>query len=102
MKKVSLTEFKNNFSNYIELVKKTKEEILLTDRNVPVVKIAWPQKIDSKGMDSTLQLLEKSGKLKRPKRKPDLKRLQANIISPEGNFSTSVLEAVLAERDESW
>ncbi len=97
MKTATLTETKNNLSALIDQVRHG-ETILILDRGRPVARIetAVTAAEDAAGR---LARLERQGCLRRASAPPPEEILRQRPPVPEG--SASILEALLAEREEN-
>jgi antitoxin (DNA-binding transcriptional repressor) of toxin-antitoxin stability system len=81
---VGIRELKTHLSQYIELVK-TGESILITDHNKVVAELKNP-KVSNKNNDDVSLILDQlveSGKLIKPKRKPN--QISLRMSKPKSN-----------------
>jgi prevent-host-death family protein len=97
MKKASISETKNNLSALLDLVR-NGETIIITDRNHSIARIEPISRTGKSDDESRLARLERAGILKRAK-KTSTRPLDFSPIKTQKK--TSVLKALLAEREES-
>ena len=96
MRKVGITDLKNQLSRYLDLVRKG-ESIEVLDRDIPVALIVSISEAEGKLRDGRLLELERKGILRRGD--PSLiEPLQKT--APPGK-RTGALKALLKEREES-
>jgi len=98
MKSDSSTNIKNNFSSYINLVKKG-EQVLILEYGKPIAQISKPD-LNSADEELTLLTLERDGLVSMPKAKkinPNLFLSKKIKLTP----NHSLLTALLEEREES-
>ncbi len=93
MKTASISQAKNRFSEYVDLVRQG-ETVLITDRNRPVMRMVPLEQGTPESDASWLADLERKGIIRRAQ-KPPMKRLPPPVKLPAG---VSVLEALLEER----
>jgi len=98
MKIVSLTELKNNFSAFIDFVKKGKETLLVCERDIPIIKIIWAAQSNDGDDNGLLQRLERAGYLVRGKEAVKKLNIEEIVIKP--TKKVDVLRALLDEREE--
>lgn len=96
MKRVSITEAKNNFSVLIRGLK-SGSSVLITDRGRPVARLA-PVSTDESHPDETIARLIREG-LVRPRRKP-LSKEFLEAEPPRVREGFPVVDALLEERRE--
>jgi len=95
MKRASITETKNQLSALIDAVRHG-ETVLILDRNRPVARLESVVTADAQDAEGRLARLERSGVLRRARR-----RLSKSFLSgplPKPRKGTSILDALLAER----
>jgi prevent-host-death family protein len=95
MKTANIAELKNNLSNYLLSVKRG-EEVLISDRNVPIAKIVPLKNTD----DFTAEelALASAGVLKLPE---STESIESFLKEPRPNLSGKIaIQAILDERDE--
>ena len=98
MKIASITEAKNQLSALLDKVRHG-ETILITDRDHPVARLEPVGNNDGIDPKGRLAHLERNGIIRRATAKPS--RLILEKKPPKPNKGTSLLRALLAERDES-
>jgi antitoxin (DNA-binding transcriptional repressor) of toxin-antitoxin stability system len=98
MKKASITETKNRLSALLEAVKRG-ETVLIMDREKPVARLEPVTTDTDEETEGWLRELERTGLVKRPKTHPSKIRLTGPIPKAKGN--ASIVEALLAEREEA-
>jgi len=92
---VSISELKNKLSAYLDKVR-AGESVLVLDRGVPVAELRAPSLSD----DERLARLVRKGVLRPPKGKlPDD---FFNRPMPKLPPGVSIVDAVIAEREEGW
>lgn len=96
MKTISITELKAALSEYLARVK-TGEEVLVTDRGVPVAKLV--SVFLDQNCELTLGALSRSGLVRLPSTKATLDfSKRKKIKDPKG----SILKNFLKERKSGW
>ena len=101
MKKVSLTDLKNNFSSLIDLVKRGKESLLVCERDIPVIKVIWAghDSSDVEGEDpGLLRRLERAGHLVRSNKVTRKLKVEDLVVTP--SKKADALKALIEEREE--
>ncbi len=99
MKNATITQMKNRFSAFLDKVKHG-ESILITERGRPVARLesvltAYPEDVGGR-----LKRLERVGLVRRARTQPDVKSIVTSDL-PELRPESSLLQAVLAEREEN-
>ncbi len=97
MKTVSLTEFKNNFSSLVDLVKKGRETLIISERKVPILRVVPVSQDSECSHAGLLDRLERAGLLLRAS-----SELSLSSVNPvkASNGNADILATLLAERDE--
>ncbi len=95
MKSDSATNVKNNFSAYLDRVKRG-ESVLILEYGRPIAQLCKP----ALTQDSTLMALEREGFVSRP-RKSTLKAREFLTSRVKLDKGVSLLSALLADREES-
>ncbi|MGA8013852.1 MAG: type II toxin-antitoxin system prevent-host-death family antitoxin [Candidatus Acidiferrales bacterium] len=91
---MNVAELKNRLSKYLRFAK-GGEEVVILDRNLPVVKLV-PFSVE--GADEQELMLVAAGKLRLPKVRLDVKKL---LKIPTGSVAgNKAIQAVLADREE--
>ena len=98
MKTASITETKNRLSGLLDEVRRG-ETILIMDRNHPIARIEPIMDTPTIGEDGRLALLERQGLLQRGN--APLSRKFMQVKPPSSDQKASLLEALLAEREEN-
>jgi prevent-host-death family protein len=94
---VSISEAKAKLSALLDRVK-AGETITITDRGLPVARLAPLDGGAEADWDARMQRLARDGIVRLPRVKLDV---EAFLALPKGRSSKSVLEALLEERRES-
>lgn len=98
MIKVSISEAKNRLSALLDKVRHG-QSILIMDRSRPVARLDPVETQDVGDLEVWLAELERDGIVRRPKVAPSRLKLTQPIVKPKRQ--ASVVEALLAEREES-
>lgn len=95
MKADSITNIKNNFSAFLDRVKKG-EQILVLEHGRPIAQITRP----TASVEGGLALLEREGLISLPQEPSvDVEKVLSDRVSLKNK--TSLLNAILADREES-
>lgn len=94
MKRIAVSDLKNRLSEYLRLVKRG-ETIEILERSVPIARIEALPPGASSGKDRLARLVD-DGVVQRPKRKRDLRFLQAPPVPCSGG----AVEALIEERGD--
>jgi prevent-host-death family protein len=97
MHTASVSEAKAKLSALLDVVR-AGETVTITNRGRPVARLVPAVGSDAGHEEARLQRLERSGLIRRPKRKLDVDEFLAR---PKARSRESVLEALLEERRES-
>jgi prevent-host-death family protein len=96
MRSVSVSEAKNNLSAILREIR-GGATILITDRGVPVARLAPP--VSARGISASAIELAQRGRLVLPERQPTAKWLDLPRAKTRGK--ASALRALLDEREEA-
>jgi prevent-host-death family protein len=103
MKRISLTEFKNNLSALIDSVVSGQHELLVTDRNRPVIRVV----LAVQGPDDPPEIweadvarLEREGIVRKATSRISPEKLKKLAIKTK--TPASALRALLEEREEGF
>lgn len=100
MEKATITEMKNRFSAFLDKVKHGNS-VLITERGRPVARLESILATASNDIEGRLMRLERNGLVRRAKCKPVLHIILNVKQLPALKENSSLLEAVLAEREEN-
>jgi prevent-host-death family protein len=100
MEKATITEMKNRFSTFLDKVKHG-ESVLITERGRPVARMESILTTDSNDTEGRLMRLERNGLVRRAKCRTVLHNILNAKQLPTLKENSSLLEAVLAEREEN-
>lgn len=100
MEKATITEMKNRFSIFLDKVKHG-ESVLITERGRPVARMESILTTASDDIEGRLMRLERKGLVRRAKCRTVLHNILNVRQLPTLKENSSLLEAVLAEREEN-
>jgi prevent-host-death family protein len=100
MEKATITEIKNRFSTFLDKVKHG-DSVLITERGRPVARLESILATHSNDVEGRLMRLERNGLVRRAKCKPDSNSILNVKQLPVLKENSSLLQAVLAEREEN-
>ena len=95
MKKVRISDLKNNLSKYLDLVRKG-DTVEILDRDIPIAVIVSISDAKGKSREGRILELERKGVLRRG----DPALLQTLQKTPPPGKQTGALKALLQEREE--
>lgn len=98
MKTISLTEFKNNFSALMDLVKRGKETLLVCERSNPVATVSATLEASDAEDNGLVQRLERAGHLKRAVESPQAFKIKKFCVKPKKKVD--ILAVLLDQRRE--
>jgi len=91
MKRIAVTDLKNRLSEYLRLVKRG-ETIEILERSVPIARIEALPPAASSGKDRLARLVQE-GVVQSPRKKRDLRFLQAPPVPCTGGAVEALLDA---------
>ncbi len=98
MKKASISYAKAHLSALLKRVREG-QTVLITDRGTPVARL---EPIANADWDARMRSLVQRGKIKPPKVPLTWARFEALPPAPKVRPGTSLLDALLADREEGW
>jgi prevent-host-death family protein len=98
MKNASVSYAKAHLSALLERVR-NGQTVIITDRGTPVARL---EPVAHAGLDAHLRSLVERGLARAPKVPLTMKRFDALPSAPKARPGTSILDALLADREEGW